>query len=333
MRLTSVLGQSEQLQIAETPIEDIVQGTTITLDGAYVGLLDGQRVIVTGERNDLRGVFASEVARVKQVILEFGFTVLIFESSLTYKYVRKTVTINANVAPATHGESVREVLGGGDATQAFQRFTLRQPPLTYVSASNPAGAETTLEVRVNDILWREVPSFFGHGPDERIYVTRLSDDGKTTVIFGDGKTGARLPTGQENVAAKYRKGIGLGGLVRADQLTQLMTRPLGLKGATNPVASSGGADAERLEEARNNAPLTVLTLGRVVHTEDGPRQRLEPTLGDRLATDVAAPVGAVVQLLHGSDHVGAGDLEGEFLLRAQFVIEADDVEDFCAVEV
>jgi predicted phage baseplate assembly protein len=268
MRLTSVLGQSEQLQIAETPIEDIVQGTTITLDGAYVGLLDGQRVIVTGERNDLRGVFASEVARVKQVILEFGFTVLVFESSLAYKYVRKTVKINANVAPATHGESVREVLGGGDATQAFQRFTLRQPPLTYVSASNPAGADTTLEVRVNDILWREVPSFFGHGPDERIYVTRLSDDGKTTVIFGDGKTGARLPTGQENVAAKYRKGIGLGGLVRADQLTQLMTRPLGLKGATNPVASSGAADAERLEEARNNAPLTVLTLGRVVSLQD-----------------------------------------------------------------
>jgi hypothetical protein len=62
---------------------------------------------------------------------------------------------------------------------------------------------------VNDILWHEVADFYGHGSQERIYVTRRDDPGNTTVIFGDGKTGARLPTGQENVTAKYRKGIGL----------------------------------------------------------------------------------------------------------------------------
>ena len=52
---------------------------------------------------------------------------------------------------------------------------------------------------------------------------------KTTVQFGDGVTGARLPTGQENVRAIYRKGIGLEGLVKAEQLSLLMTRPLGVK--------------------------------------------------------------------------------------------------------
>ena len=123
-------------------------------------------------------------------------------------------------------------------------------------------------MRVNDLLWREVPTFFGHGSEERIYVTRLDDDGKTTVMFGDGQTGARLPTGQENVKAKYRKGIGLPGLVKAHQLTQLMTRPLGVKGVTNPLAPSGAADPEKLDDARRNAPLTVLTLGRIVSLQD-----------------------------------------------------------------
>jgi predicted phage baseplate assembly protein len=160
------------------------------------------------------------------------------------------------------------VLGGGDANQAFQRFTLRQPPLTYVSAATSTGAATTLEVRVNDVLWHEVPSFFGHAPDERIYITRRDDEGKTTVIFGDGRTGARLPTGQENVRAKYRKGIGLAGVFGADRLTQLMTKPLGVKGVTNPVPATGAADPERRDDARRNAPLTVMTLGRIVSLKD-----------------------------------------------------------------
>ncbi|MEW6734494.1 MAG: putative baseplate assembly protein [Acidobacteriota bacterium] len=278
MRTTSVLVQSEQLTLADLPIIDLVpavetisgnsQEETITLDRPYLGLKVGQKIIITGERSDLKGVVVSETAELKEVIIEAGFTVVKFKQFLAYNYVRKTVVINANITLATHGETVEEVLGNGDATQVFQRFTLRQPPLTYVSASTPSGAQTTLEMRVNDILWHEVLSFYDHGPEERIYITRIADDGKTTVIFGDGKTGARLPTGQENIKAKYRKGIGLGGLVKANQLSQLMSRPLGLKGVINPIAANGAADREKLDDARRNAPLTVLTLDRIVSLKD-----------------------------------------------------------------
>jgi hypothetical protein len=187
---------------------------------------------------------------------------------LRHVYERTTVRSNANVATATHGETVGEPLGSGDATVPYQRFTLKQPPLTYVGADGPSGSASTLKVYVNELLWEEVPFFYGHGPTERIYITRRDDDGRTTISFGGGITGARLPTGQNNVRAEYRKGTGLGGLVEAGQLSLLMSRPLGLKGVFNPEAAQGAKNPEVRDDARENAPLTVLTLERAVSLQD-----------------------------------------------------------------
>lgn len=272
IRNTTVFGQSEPLTLDPLVIKEPVKGRVLQLDSLVEGLFEGQKVIVSGENHENRGDWASEVGEinaVEQVLNTESYTIITLKSKLTRSYVRDTVTINANVALASHGETVQEeVLGGGDASQPFQKFVLRQPPLTYVSSDDPTGAATTLEIRVNGILWKEVPMFYGHGPDERVYVTSLDNAGNTTVIFGDGKTGARLPTGQENVKAKYRKGIGTPGLVKANQISQLMTRPLGVKAATNPLEPSGAEDPEKLNHARRNAPLTVLTLGRVVSLQD-----------------------------------------------------------------
>jgi hypothetical protein len=184
-------------------------------------------------------------------------------------YDRVTTTISGNVTFSTHGETVKdEVLGNGNASQPYQRFTLRQSPITYTSADNPSGGESTLEVRVNDLKWTEAPTLFGHGPRERIYVTHIDDDQTTTVQFGDGITGARLPIGHENVKATYRKGIGLAGLMAVGQLSLLMTRPLGVKSVINPIAASGAQDPQTLADARVNSPLTVLTLDRIVSLRD-----------------------------------------------------------------
>ncbi|MFL6257077.1 MAG: putative baseplate assembly protein, partial [Pyrinomonadaceae bacterium] len=195
-------------------------------------------------------------------------TKLMLSGPLQNFYERGTVIIAANVAQATHGESVGEVLGGGDAARANQSFKLRQAPLTYVAAETASGAASTLEVRVNDLLWQEVPALYGRGPGERIYVTKLHEDDSITVHFGDGRNGARPPTGQENVTAAYRKGIGRDGLLKENQLSLLMTRPLGVKAVNNPLPATGGEDPEPEESIRDAAPLTVLTLGRVVSLRD-----------------------------------------------------------------
>jgi predicted phage baseplate assembly protein len=267
-RTIAVSAQSEQLDLADLPIVTDVKGGFVTLDGPYLGLRIGQKIVLTGQRSDLPGVIASELLVLKEVTLEGGYTVITFEQGLANTYLRSSVTINANVALATHGQTVQEVLGSGDATRPYQAFTLQQSPLTYVHDTSPGGAASTLRLRVNDVLWHEVSTLLFSGPKDRVYVTQRSDDGKTTVEFGDGNTGARLPTGVENLQAVYRKGIGLAGLVKAGRLNQLVTRPLGLKAVTNPLDATDAADPETLDSARANAPLKVLTLDRVVSLLD-----------------------------------------------------------------
>lgn len=268
LRATGVLAQSEQLALADLPIVEPVAGSTVVLDGAYLDLSIGRTVAITGERSDLDGVTGSEILTIADVTLVGGYTTLAFSRALAHSYVRNTVTLNANVALATHGETVLEVAGSGDATIPYQRITLRQPPLTYVSTDSPSGALSTLEVRVDGLRWDEVPHFPGRGAGERVFVTRTDDDGNTTVTFGDGTQGARPSTGQENVRFKYRKGGGSAGNLEAARLTLLPARPPGVRGATNPLPASGGTDSETRDDVRRNAPLTVMTLDRIVSLQD-----------------------------------------------------------------
>ena len=197
-----------------------------------------------------------------------GQTTLIFLEPMSNQYDPSTVVVYANVARATHGETLEEVLGSGDGAQTNQRFELQKPPLTYISAPTSTGTENTLAVRVNGVLWKEVPSLYGLDERDQSYIVRIDDDANATVIFGDGESGARLPTGDENITATYRSGIGLDGEVSARSLTLLQTRPQGISSVVNPLPASGSAFPETLSEARYNAPLAVLTLDRIVSLRD-----------------------------------------------------------------
>lgn len=338
VRETVIFAQSEELEMAEKPITDSIEGREIILRKYIADLSAGQTIIISGKRiraqivestqnlklwsldetefrslklNDSlivtktpeiesdgkitwtlmdntgfigtirrstknvniipaekRDNVVSEIHTIDKVESGSDLTTIFLENVLTNSFDRATVTFNANVAKATHGETKKEILGSGDGSQVFQKFELKQKPLTYVSAATTSGTETTLEIRVNDILWKEVPTFYGMTPEERVYIIRISDDGKVTVQFGDGITGARLPTGTENVKATYRIGTGFDGLLDADQLSLLMTPQLGVKGVTNPLAPTGADNPETLDNARCNAPLNVLTLDRIVSLQD-----------------------------------------------------------------
>jgi hypothetical protein len=210
----------------------------------------------------------SEIAIVQDPPTAQQRPILTLQQPLKYAYDPVTVRIYANVVPATHGETVEEVLGSGDGHAPNQRFGLKKPPLTYVSAANARGSESSLEVRVNGVLWQEVSSLYPLKPADQNYILRIQDDGTTIVTFGDGTKGARLPSGLENITSVYRSGIGLEGNLKAEQLSLLKTRPLGVSEVTNPLPATGGAPRESLIEAQVNAPATVRTLDRIVSIRD-----------------------------------------------------------------
>jgi len=280
VRGTVVYAQSEELTLAEAPIADVVGAKSadpsrIELNGLYDGLESGRWLIVSGERDKIPGVKSSELVMLASVEQTFRdlpnekpHTTLVLANSLAYSYKRDTVTIYGNVVKATNGETRPEVLGSGNGSKPFQQFPLKQPPLTYLAAPTAIGAVSTLEVRVNDVLWYETDALVNLNPGDRNYVLRTDDNGNTTVIFGNGQTGARLPSGVENVRAVYRSGIGKSGNVKAEQISILTTRPLGLKGVINPLAATGGADRESRDRARRNIPLAVMALDRLVSTQD-----------------------------------------------------------------
>jgi len=237
------------------------QAGTLTLPpGSFTLLPSATADPVTGEAATLSDVTVQNAAG--------ATTALTFNADLTRIYDAATVTVNANAVLATHGETVQEILGSGNAANAALEFQLKQSPLTYVSAATTAGVQSTLQVRVNNLLWTEIGNFLNAQPADRAYVTLPNSTGGPDVQFGDGIHGSRTPTGQSNIVATYRKGIGLAGMVAPSQLTQPLDRPQGLQAVTNPSAATGGADPASPADARLSAPLPTLTLSRVVSLED-----------------------------------------------------------------
>jgi len=278
IRGATVYVVSDPLTLALEPFDDDICGSTIELQRVYAGLETGRWIIVEGERTDVPvpAVRAAELAMIASVAVwrdpdratDTPHTLLALATPLAYCYRRATATIYGNVAKASHGETRTEVLGSGDASRPLQAFSLRARPLTYLPDSNPLGAASTLELRVDAVRWSEAESLLDLGPKDHGFILSTDDGDVTTATTGTGRNGARLPTGPENVQAVYRNGTGLAGNVGAARISQLMSRPVGVSAVVNPLPATGGADRESLEQGRRNLPLGVLSLDRLVSVQD-----------------------------------------------------------------
>ncbi|GAA2734032.1 hypothetical protein GCM10010360_24300 [Streptomyces nogalater] len=279
IRDTTVHAAGEPLRPADEPLGEDVHGNEIELAELYDGLRPGRTLIVYGERSDVpgaSGVTAGEVVTIAaadpavdpRLPGDHVHTRLTLTTNLVHRYHRASVRILGNVVEATHGESREEAIGSGDSDRVNQTFALWQSPLTWLAADNPLGATPVLEIRVDGVLWHQADSLAGRGPTERVYITGTAADGRTTVTFGDGVHGARLPSGHENVRARYRFGTGKAADVPADRITQPLTRPLGVTAVTNPFPATGGSDADGPGLTRRTIPLAVLALDRLVSPAD-----------------------------------------------------------------
>jgi hypothetical protein len=211
---------------------------------------------------------AALVSSVSLVTSPFPHTRILLQNPLLNCYDRTLTRVNANVGPATAGAPVTELLGSGAAATPDQRFTLKQTPLTYIQATTATGSLSTLQVTANGVAWRPVPTLYKQAPTAQVFTTLNLPGGGAQVQFGDGVEGSTLPTGQSNIQASYRIGIGAAGNVAAGAITTLIDRPLGVSGVNNPTPATGGQDPQSIGDIRANAPLSVLTLGRAVSITD-----------------------------------------------------------------
>ncbi len=266
-RELKVLAGAQPLELAAATDASGVAGATVDVDADVSAMKPGRRLIVRGAVAG--GAEHTEAVIVDEVLPAGGRWRIVLRDALSTVYDRATVVVHGNVANATHGETVQQLLGSGDARAAFQRFALAHGPLTYRrSTAAESGASAELEVRVNDVRWNERSTLYGAKPGDRAYVVRSDEQGRTTVQFGDGTSGARLPSGATNIRATYRKGMGVAGNVAPGALAQLIDRPLGAKGVSNPSAAAGGIDPQDAATARASIPFATRTLGRAVSLLD-----------------------------------------------------------------
>ena len=209
-----------------------------------------------------------------------------------------TITVFGNLVDASQGKAERDaVLGNGDNRQMWQTFPLPKSPLTYFLSPSAIPPQTPeLEIWVNDRLWTRVDAFYGHGAKEEIYIVREDSEGKSFVQFGDGETGARLPSGVKNVVAVYRTGVGAHGRIKVGATPSSSERPPGFDKLSLAGIVSGGAEPEDGEKAREAAPGKVQSLGRLVSIRDYETETLAVpgVVTAAAAWDLSAGVPAVI---------------------------------------
>lgn len=288
LRTARVWSGAAELALAANAISDtnegpVVNGETIELDDFYPYLTSQSKLIFRGipiSNDDAPPDTDDELAYVSEfhdviavrhlATKAYGdriHTTVDLHRPLTRRYWRDKLKIYANVVEATHGETIREVLGSGNGREANQKLALKAGPLTRLPAANPRGEEPQLNVRVNKVLWDE-ERLSTLDDDDQAYELSQNTQGAATLLFGDGRQGRRLPTGNENIRAAYRTGLGSAGNVDANRIDQLPSPPLGVMSVSNPIRAAGGADADGVEQTRLRAGLAAARLGRLISAED-----------------------------------------------------------------
>lgn len=193
-----------------------------------------------------------------------------FDLAKPISYENIEYAVYGNLVDATQGKTEKEsVLGSGDNRQKFQTFKLPKSPLTYVFSKDETPPEVPeLTIYVNNQRWTRVSSFFNRKSTEEIYVVREDDNGDSWVQFGDGKTGARLPSGIDNVVARYRTGIGANGVLKEGTTVQAGRALPNLQKTHLVSAVSGGSLPETGGHAQDVAPGKFQSLGRLVSLQD-----------------------------------------------------------------
>ncbi len=197
-----------------------------------------------------------------------------------------------NIAVADHG---RRIIDGVAFVPAFSgrraRVRLTRGPLTMACpAGSPdcAPEDAWPAIDRNEITvrrdgggsepWTVVRDLLDSDDTDANVVVDVDAAGRPTLRFGDADYGRQLIDAAE-VAASYRIGIGRAGNIGAEGLYHVVvpnpkppTWPTSVTHVRNPLAATGGVDAETIEEVRQRAPAAFRATQYRAVTEDDYRR-------------------------------------------------------------
>jgi hypothetical protein len=124
----------------------------------------------------------------------------------------------------------------------------------------------------NSGSWQAIGDLLDAGiaADDLVFEIEVENDGTPFLRFGDGVNGRAAAPGMD-FQASYRVGNGVAGNVAAETIALIdQTFPGAgfIQSLSNPLAASGGQDAETLEHVRQNAPVAFRTQERAVIPQD-----------------------------------------------------------------
>nr|WP_276978159.1 putative baseplate assembly protein [Ferrimicrobium acidiphilum] len=185
-------------------------------------------------------------------------------------------TLGGTVVAEHASLASRERLGRSDGSPS-QQLRLQHFPVLPLREGESLWVTTTEGAQ----MWSRVDDFASSGPTDRHYVLDLATG---VVSFGprirypDGsiRQHGEIPAdGAEIAMESYRYGGGAIGNVGADTLTVLRRSVAYIDRVSNPVASTGGVDAESPANAKLRGPMTLRAGQRAVTAFDFERLTME----------------------------------------------------------
>ena len=177
----------------------------------------------------------------------------------------QVAAILLNTVRGTAATSRQDEVVGSSTGLPNQVFKLRRAPVLIDPTTGLPDLSLEVAEPGETRIWDRGISFFGAGSDGPRY---LLDPETGEVRFGDGVQGRIPVAGAQIIARRYRVGGGAVGNVAAGTITALKSALPQVKAVANRRASSGGADAETLDETRLRTPSELRTRDRCVSAED-----------------------------------------------------------------
>jgi hypothetical protein len=243
-----------------------------------------------------------------------------------------------NVTPAHHGVRISALPGdvGNADLAAFRELlevaldggpgaelALPFSPISLHARGYPLPGDDrrrgtpAVRVVVDGDEWRRTDDLAVADPGEEVFVLRTAADGRATVRFGDGVSGAALPQRANQIRLDLAIGAGRDGNVGEGILARLLFVPVDasrgpvtgwlfredmevlreLITVDNPLPAVGGRDAESIDRMRYRAPLAAQRPVSAITPEDYERVARElPEVAGAHARVVPAAVRPVVRV-------------------------------------